>query len=390
MRPRRALPWLGLVLLLWLLVTPASAAERLRAAQVSYLSCRNHPQVAAEFARMRRLGLDTVIVRVFHRPGDRYYGFARPQAPSGVYFTTDAAPVVDDVLGSLVTLGHAAGLKVFAWMTTLSTPLAEGQRWRGRRFDLENGRVVPCAALDPFRPEVRQRLVELFADLARYDLDGILLQDDLVLRHTEGFSTAALGTCLRDTGRLPNPDELFAERTRTAAGAVRVRRYGPFFEDWARWKNRRLLDLAGTLRRAALAVNGELKFVLNLPYEVLTAPQQGLAWFAQDFSAALKTDFDYLAVMAYHRQMASELAMPVPQAIGRLQHLAAAGAARLVCPARLMVKLQTLDFDDSRALPATEMAQVVRAAERAGPVSLAFFPYRASLRWSPRALACNP
>jgi hypothetical protein len=88
--------------------------------------------------------------------------------------------------------------------------------------------------------------------------------------------------------------------------------------------------------------------------------------------------------------MASELAMPVPQAIGRLQHLAAAGAARLVCPARLMVKLQTLDFDDSRALPATEMAQVVRAAERAGPVSLAFFPYRASLRWSPRALACNP
>jgi biofilm PGA synthesis lipoprotein PgaB len=170
---------------------------------------------------------------------------------------------------------------------------------------------------------------------------------------------------------------------------VRVRRYGTFFRDWARWKNRRLLELAGVLREAALAVNGDLKFVLNLPYEALTSPEQGLAWFSQDFAAALESDFDYLAVMAYHRQMAAELAIPLPRAMERLEHLAAAGTAQLICPARLMVKLQTRDFDDSRSLSATELAQAVRAAEQAGPVSLAFFPYRASLRWSPRAQACN-
>jgi biofilm PGA synthesis lipoprotein PgaB len=378
-------PWRGMCLILLVgalvlaAVLPVTAAPRIRAAQVSYLPSRNYPEVAAEFARMRRMGLDTVIFRVFQRPGDRYFAFVQPQGKAGVYFATDAAPVVADVLGSVTTLAHAAGLKVFAWMTTLSTPLVESDDLCGRRYDPASGRIVPCEALDPFRPEVRQRLARLFNDLARYDIDGVLLQDDLVLRQTEGFSSAALGVCLRDTGRMLSPAQLFPETRKDADGKVRVSRLGAPFYDWARWKNRSLLHLAAELRAAARQVRPGLPFALNLPYEVLTAPDHGLAWFSQDFSLALGADFDYLAIMAYHRQMAAELSVPVEEAIAQIGNLAVSGVRGTRDPAGLLLKLQTRDFVSSRDVTADELRHLMYSAERAGPVSLAFFPYRDSL-----------
>jgi biofilm PGA synthesis lipoprotein PgaB len=379
-------PWRGICLMLLAAtfvlaaVPPATAAPRIRAAQVSYLPCRNYPEVAAEFARMRRMGLDTVIFRVFQRPGDRYYPFVQPQGESGVYFSTEAAPVVADVLGSITTLAHAAGLKVFAWMTTLSTPLIEGDAWCGRRYDPASGRIVPCEALDPFRPEVRQRMATLFEDLARYDIDGVLLQDDLVLRQTEGFSSAALGVCLRDTGRMLSPAQLFPETRKDADGKVRVSRLGETFYDWARWKNRSLLRLAAEVRAAARQVRPGLPFALNLPYEVLTAPRNGLAWFSQDFSVALGADFEYLAIMAYHRQMAAEKSVSVEDAISEIGTLAVSGVRGTRDPARLLLKLQTRDFVSSRDVDADELRDLMYNVERAGPVSLAFFPYRDSLQ----------
>ncbi len=378
-------PWRGMVLVLLVGVLvlaaalPVAAAPRIRAAQVSYLPSRSYPEVAAEFAHMRRMGLDTVIFRVFQRPGDRYYPFVQPQAETGVYFATDAAPVVADVLGPVTVLAHAAGLKVFAWMTTLSTPLIESDAWCGRRYDPASGRIVPCEALDPFRPEVGQRLATLFRDLARYDIDGVLLQDDLILRQTEGFSGAALGASLRDSGRMLSPEQLFTEVRQNANGKVRVSRLGDPFYDWARWKNRRLLQMADEVRAAARQVRPGLPFALNLPYEVLTAPQHGLAWFSQDFSLALGAGFEYLSIMAYHRQMAAELSVPVDETIAQIGDLAVSGVRGTRDPAALLIKLQTRDFVSSRDVSAGELRQVLRSAERAGAVSLAFFPYRDSL-----------
>ncbi|ABA89998.1 hypothetical protein Pcar_2763 [Syntrophotalea carbinolica DSM 2380] len=375
----RRLTLMVLTMLLVPAALPAQAAPRIRAAQVSYLPSRNYPEVAAEFARMRRMGLDTVVLRVFQRPGDRFYPFSNPRVPAGVYFSTDAAPVVDDVLGSLTALGHAAGLKVFAWMTTLSTPLPGAESLGGRRYDPASARIVPCEALDPFRIEVQQRLGTLFADLARYDIDGVLLQDDLVLRQTEGFSSAALGACLRDTGRIFSPDQLYAEVRRNAAGDVRISRLSESFYVWARWKNRRLLQLAADVRAAARRVRPDLPFALNLPYEVLTAPRHGLAWFSQDFSLALKADFDYLAIMAYHRQMSSELSVSIEEAIAKVGDLAVSGVRGTRDPAGLWLKLQARDFVSSEDVAGSELRSIMQSLKRAGPVSLAFFPYHASL-----------
>ena len=52
------------------------------------------------------------------------------------------------------------------------------------RYDSTLGKTLPTRRLNIFHPVVRRRLTEVFRDLARADIDGVLFQDDLVL--TEG------------------------------------------------------------------------------------------------------------------------------------------------------------------------------------------------------------
>jgi poly-beta-1,6-N-acetyl-D-glucosamine N-deacetylase len=356
---------------------PGEAVERLNIAQVSHLPSRTFEEVSLEFQRMRRLGFDTVALRVFHNRGDRYYPFVAPGAEAGVYFATDQAPVVADILTPLIPLARAAGLRVFAWAGTLRTPLNSAGDLRGRRFDLASGQVLPANTLDPFHPEVRRRLQALFADLARYDLDGILLQDDLALRHTEGFSATALAAYRRCDGRLPDPEDFYRDRRRLEDGRVRVGCYSPSFYRWSQWKCRVLMDLAAAVKNSVRQVDPDIRLAFNLPYEILFNPQGALAWFSLDLSEVRKTGFEYLGLMLYHRQMAKELGLSGEQAESLVGQLVARGSEAMASPEELLVKLQAVDFDSLEPIAPAELERVARiVGER--PVSRAWFPYSCS------------
>lgn len=364
-------------LFLWGFPSPGEAVERLNIAQVSYLPSRTYDEVSREFQQMRRLGYDTVALRVFHNRGDRYYPFIAPRAEAGVYFATGQAPVVADILTPLIPLARAAGLRVYAWAGTLRTPLNGPSDLRDRRFDLASGQVLPTDTLDPFHPEVRRRLQDLFADLARYGLDGILLQDDLMLHHTEGFSATALAAYLRCGGRLPDPEDFYRDRRTMEDGRVRVGCYSPSFYRWSQWKCRVLMDLAAAVRNSVRQVDPDIRLAFNLPYEILSNPQGALAWFSLDLSEVRKTGFDYLGLMLYHRQMAKELGLSGEQAERLVGQLVAQGSEALASPAELLVKLQAIDFDSLESIAPAELERVARiVGERS--VSRAWFPYSGS------------
>jgi biofilm PGA synthesis lipoprotein PgaB len=159
--------------------------ESLHAAQVSYLPARTYEEAGQEFRRMRKAGFDTVILRVFQNPGDRLYPFVTPRARAGVYFLTAEANVVDDILPELISRAscRTAGLR-------LDEHAFAADRDPGpARPPLRPGSRRGCCGerLDLFHAEVRRRLLTLYRDLGRYDLDGILLQDDLAASHRRDF-----------------------------------------------------------------------------------------------------------------------------------------------------------------------------------------------------------
>ena len=126
-----------------------------------------------------------------------------------------------------------------------------------------------------FNDETIERLEGLYSDLASYDIDGILFQDDLILKHNEGFGPRAEALYRQDTGRRLNAKGLYVIQ-----GNGRVA-YTAEFWKWASWKNTRLLYVAGRLKDAVRAKNPDVKFAINMMYESVTNPRSALAWFSQ-------------------------------------------------------------------------------------------------------------
>lgn len=331
-------------------------------------------EIEANLARLKEAGVTTVFVRVFQNRGDRplFYG-GRPTAAVGVYFPTAAAPVVADNLGVVSAACRRLGLSVYAWMTTRACDwlLEERPDLADLRYDSAAGTVLPATRLNIFHPVVRRRLTAVFRDLARADIDGVLFQDDLVLKAGEGLAPEAIEAYLEESGTAVSPGVLFDRPAGADAAAIfSPDFYREAFWPWAAWKNRELLDLAQELMSAAREVRPGLRFALNLYYETILNPRMALAWYAQDLAVARGRPFDYFSLMSYHRQIGRELSYTPDDAIAALGVLSRQAAALAGNPARVIVKVQSLDWETRALIPAEELDRALGAA--APGVSLAF------------------
>jgi biofilm PGA synthesis lipoprotein PgaB len=357
----------------------------MRAVQVMLFEGRTPEEVGLEFRRLREAGIDTVIARVFHNRGDRFYPLAARGAEAGVYFKTSHAPVVDDILRVFTDLAHGNGLRLFAWMTTRYADYGvEGRDdLRCRAYDMRLGRYSACKGLDLFNDEVLARLQAIYSDLAEYDIDGVLFQDDLVSRHNEGFGARAEAAFEDETGLEATPALMYAAGVE--AGHVR---YTPLFWRWASWKNGRLLDAASSLRDAVRRKRPGAKFALNLMYESVTDPPNALAWLSQDLRASREAGFDYYSIMAYHRQMEDELSMGPGDIRAMIERMVVDSSRVVGDPWRVLIKLQSVDWTTGEPLPASELYGLVSRIKGLGGVGLAIVPYRRDFPF--RMLSSDP
>jgi len=281
--------------------------------------------------------------------------------------------VVADIMPALAELAHRNGLKIFAWMTTRYADygIEERAALACSAVDVRTGEPYRCKGLDLFNEEAVRHIERIYADLARVDIDGILFQDDLVLRHGEGFGPSAEAAFLRDTGRVLTPKALYV----TEAGSSKVH-YTPLFWRWAAYKNKRLLEVATRLRRVVRKTRPDARFAINLMYENLTNPAYALAWLSQDLEESMNAGFDYYSVMAYHRQMATELGLQYSEVRAMIERMVTDATAVVGSPDKVLIKIQTVDWDTGRPLLDSEVVSFIRSVRSTGDVSLAVVPYR--------------
>jgi len=342
----------------------------LRAVQVMFFEGRTIDEIEGEIKALRGSGVDTIILRVFHNKGDRYYPAAGRGAESGVYFSTAGAPVVDDLLPAVLEAAHANGMKVFAWMTTRYADYGVEGQSQCASYDISGREYGRCRGLDLFSEGAVDRLERIYSDLAEYEVDGVLFQDDLVLRHNEGFGAAAAAAFRRDTGVELDPESLYI---RGPSGQVH---YTRLFWKWSSWKNRRLLAVAERLMHAVKRKRPGAFFAINLMYESVTNPPYALAWLSQDLREALKADFDYYSIMAYHRQMGEELRKDGGEVREMIARMVADASNTVGEPRRVLMKVQTIDWRTGQPLEDGEVVGLIREIKGVRDVSVAVVPYR--------------
>jgi len=363
-------------------LTEEKRVKRRICAQVSHMEGKSLEDVEKRVRGLKNAGVNTIIFRVFQNKGDRAYQFITAQYPEGVYFKTEFAPVVDDILGKVAEIVHRNGLEIFAWMTTRYANYGSGgpPEYRCKSYNFETKKMEVARGFNLFHPEVLKRLEGLFRDLGRYPIDGILFQDDLILKHQEDFSAEANKAFLKEYGYLPHPDLFYINPYKSGSGKYYVKAYTDRFWTWANWKNRWLMNVAKRLMGAAKESNPNLQFGINLYFEAVLSDLNGVVWFSQTLSEALKKNFDYYAVMAYHRQAMKDRNIEVKEAIGLMAEVARKAVEAVGDPSKVMMKVWILDWKSNEAVgyelaPQKEIEEILTAILDRGDVSLAFVPY---------------
>lgn len=357
----------------------SSFTRRMLAAQVLLFDCKDYTDVEDCIRKLRRAGVNTLIVRAFQNRGDAVYRFARPQCSEGVYFETESAPVVDPLLPRLVSIGHRHGLKVFAWMETRKMPLrlADPEGAKAIGYDFEKGGLEPIGMWSIFNQAVERGLVALYQDVVRSGIDGILIQDDLVMYHGEDFSPKAKALFEQETGKALNPEALYQGPFKDSQGRWCVSDYSDTFWEWARWKNGKLLEIALKLIQASRQVNPRIEFAMNFMYESVTDPRNALAWLSQSLTESTRLPIDFFAIMAYHRQMKAELNLTDAGTYEKISSMISNLHELIDDPNKILMKVQLKDWDTGKEIPAVETDEIFRRINAKGRVSLAFIPYSA-------------
>jgi biofilm PGA synthesis lipoprotein PgaB len=274
-------------------------------------------------------------------------------------------------------MGHRHGLKVFAWMETRNTPLfvPDPQASKARAYSFETGSLEPMPMWSIFDEAVEKGLIGLYEDVARTGIDGILIQDDLVMYQYEDFSAKTAALFEKETGRELDPEALYQDVFQDAQGRWLVATYSDTFWVWARWKNRKLLNLAHKLIQAARHVNPEIQVAMNFMYESVTDPKNALAWLSQSLAEATKLPVDYYAIMAYHRQIEKELELSKAATYDMISSMTATLLKQMDDPHKVVMKVQMCDWETFREIPSREADEVFQRINGQGSVSLAFMPY---------------
>jgi biofilm PGA synthesis lipoprotein PgaB len=177
-----------------------------------------------------------------------------------------------------------------------------------------------------------------------------------------------------DDGGIPvSPEDIFRlDESRTLAPVFSTVNCRPAFWEWASWKNRRLLELSRELMAASRELRPDLLFAVNLYYETILNPRMALAWYGQDLKAARDYPFNYFSLMSYHRQIERELSLTGDEAIDALAVMSRRAVDEVGTPEKIIMKIQSLDWQTQRLLPRKELDRALAAAAPADKVSLAF------------------
>lgn len=280
----------------------------------------------------QRRNIDTLIQRVHDMKASHVFlqAYADPDGDGTVrelYFPNRWLPMRADLFNFVAwQLQTRADVKVYAWMPVLSFALDSSiprvQRWSDAGAGQDPEQYL---RLSPWNPVARQRITEIYQDLARRAaFRGILFHDDALLSDFEDAGEDALAAYeaagfSRDIGEIrSSPEQLQA---------------------WSRYKSQYLTEFTQQLTRAVRAIRGPHVETARNIYAMPLMEPHSEQWFAQNLTDFVQT-YDWTAVMA----MPLMEGVPLKQSERWLDRLVKTTLSHAGAQDRVLFELQTMDW----------------------------------------------
>lgn len=328
-------------------------------------------------------GANAVIVSAATRAGVGLHGTAAQSVVrQGLYFRSEAAPLVDDAVAEIAADARGYRMKVIAAISLRDAGwwTKRDDDWRDRVWNAPDRTVLAGQRLDLFSDEAVDALALAARDLAKAPVDGIVLRDAFILE-TEGLSDRALAAMTRATQLTYEPHEFFE-----ASDAVGAPTLTEAYAKFARVKAERLEQVVRRIVEAARSANPSLPIFLELDPLSLIEPAEGLARRAQDLDTLIAVA-DGFVVFAPWRDLAPQRDLVEADRPNVCEAMSREAAARLNDPTRWIFALPVVEPATQRPYPAWEVDAAVAAARRAFDVGVALFPLRTDFSYNDRLRA---
>lgn len=279
-----------------------------------------------------------------------------------LYFPNRWLPMKADLFNRVSwQLSSRTGVAVYAWMPVLAFELGSDVP-RVQRLDPQSGQLSvddkQYRRLSPFSPVARQRIGEIYEDLAAHaTFKGILFHDDALLSDFE------------DAG----PEAVAAYRQAGFADSVAAIRQDPqAMARWTRFKSRALIDFTQSLAERVRAIRGPQVQTARNIYAMPVLDPASEAWFGQNLA-------DFLQAYDWVAPMAMPLMENVPRAdSGRwLDQLVGKVAAYPGALDKTVFELQAVDWRKERRISLDDgqlLAEWMRRLQRNGAQSFGYYP----------------
>lgn len=315
----------------------------------------------------QKRNIDKLIQRVYDMRISHVFlqAYADPKGDGNireVYFPNRWLPMRADLFNYISwQLQTRAGVTVYAWMPVLAFDL-DASIPRVTAWDPKTGRTAinheNYVRLSPWSSEARQRITEIYEDLAKHaSFKGILFHDDAFLTDFEDAS----------------PEALAAYRAAGLPGSIEQIRNNPqAFERWTRLKSKMLIDFTKQLTQSVRNIRGPQVQTARNIYAMPVLEPESEAWFAQNLNDFLNT-YDWTAPMA----MPFMEQIPANDANAWLDRLVNAVAQNPGALDKTVFELQARDWrksGDQAEISGKQIAEWMRQLKLSGAGNYGYYP----------------
>jgi len=277
---------------------------------------------------LRAAGFSKAILRVF----------SDDEKNGGLYFNNGLFPLVRPALDLWARAFASGPVPLWAWMGARKFAWLDDPNLLDSEWNAGATRRIP--KLDLFNPQALELIVRLFGRLARQQVRGILIQDDLTLLRREGFSNWGKASFSRASG-MAALENLMLQKGSAQNLA------------WEELKVKCVGTVLARIVAACHEVDPAIQVGLNIHYEAPRQAAHARSWYAFDAQAADAAGVDLFYLMAYHRQMKAE--MKLSEGDNRIYFRLMLEAALKLWGPKLIVKIQIRDWQDSMLIPFAEL-----------------------------------
>jgi poly-beta-1,6-N-acetyl-D-glucosamine N-deacetylase len=283
--------------------------------------------LGALLERMQSLDVTQVWLQAFADPDGS-------NAAAAVYFPNRRLPLRADLFSRVAWQLHTrCNVDVYAWLPVLAWRLPDAAAQA--RLQISGSPGETPVRLNPFLPETRELVGDLYEDLARAaPIDGLLFGDDAILRDSDRLSSPA-----------PSPTPV------PGPGPARTQALIAFTQE---------------LQARAAQWRPQLKTARNLFAEPVLDPASE-AWYAQSLPAFVSA-YNEVALMAMPALENSRSPSPWLRRLVRQVTTVSNGLDRTV------FELQTVDWRTGKPISTDQLTQQMRLLQNQGVLHLAYYP----------------